>query len=223
VSLPRRHNLAVVQRRVEPADSLNFFPTPPWGGRAFVEHVALPLLGACPYAIIGEPACGEGHLAEPLRESFPNVRCADVFDYGRGYPVGDFLGQADWSDCDFIFTNPPFPQAAAFAEKAIAMARLGAAMLVRPNFLHGPRRYRAFLEKHPPTLIAYYVERLPMHKGRWEPQGKTSTEYLWVCWLRGETPRPPVWIPPGQRKRLTRPGDVARFARPAPLLEGAAA
>ncbi len=223
VGFARRHNLAVVQRRVEPADSLNFFPTPPWGGRAFAEHVALPLLGAGRNDAIGQPSAGEGHLAEPLRETFPAIRCADIKDYGVGYPVADFLGEDDWSDCDWIFENPPFPLAMAFARKAITMARRGAAMLVRTQWLHGPRRYRLFQE-FPPYLIAYYTERLPMHKGRWEPKGKTSTDYAWVCWRHGHEPRPPFWIPPGQRKALTMPDDVARFARPAPaLIEGEAA
>lgn len=37
---------AVAAQRSEPADSLDFFPTPPWATRAFVQHVARPILGA---------------------------------------------------------------------------------------------------------------------------------------------------------------------------------
>lgn len=39
MSVARLTSTAVMARRVEPADSLDFFPTPPWATRAFCEHV----------------------------------------------------------------------------------------------------------------------------------------------------------------------------------------
>lgn len=61
-----------------------------------------------------------------------------------------------------------------------------------------------------------------MHRGRWEPEGSTATDYLWVCWVKGADPLPPMWIPPGQRTALHRVDDVARWCKPAaiPLFEG---
>lgn len=212
---------AVAAQRAEPADSLDFFPTPPWATRAFVQHVALPLLGAriCDHVL--EPACGEGHMAAPLAETFVSVAASDVHDYGYG-GVRDFVldSPAGFDPADWIITNPPFNQAVTFAWTALAMARRGVALLVRTQWLHTEERYRLF-SKHEPSLIAYYVERVPMHRGRWEPDGDTMTDYCWVCWSQALAPRAPLWIPPGQRKRLTRPADAARFAKasPAPLLE----
>src|SRR5690606_27106177 len=40
---------AIAARRLEPADSLDYFPTPPWATRALIE-VVLPMLGRGPRA-----------------------------------------------------------------------------------------------------------------------------------------------------------------------------
>lgn len=216
---------AVAAQRLEPHDSLDFFPTPPWATRAFVAHVALPVLGVRDDwdELVWEPACGQGHMAEPLKESFRFTMASDVHDYGYGR-VGDFLEtEESGPETDWTFTNPPFNAAVAFARKALAVSVRGVALLVRTQWLHTIERYELFRD-HPPFVIAYYVERVPMHRGRWEPEGSTATDYCWVCWEHGAEPRAPLWIPPGQRLALTRPDDAARFARPvaAPLFEAGA-
>lgn len=212
---------AVAAQRAEPADSLDFFPTPPWATRAFVEHVALPYLGARMCDTVLEPACGEGHMAEPLAETFVSVAASDIHPYGYG-AVLDFLldAPAGFDPADWIITNPPFNRGTEFAWTALGMARRGVALLVRTQWLHTDERYQLF-SRRPPSLIAYSVERIPMHRGRWEPDGDTMTDYCWVCWSRDLAPRAPFWIPPGQRKALSRRDDAARFAKPAPapLLE----
>ncbi|MDX3805138.1 MAG: hypothetical protein QHC89_01790 [Bosea sp. (in: a-proteobacteria)] len=209
---------AVAAQRSEPADSLDFFPTPPWATRAFVQHVALPVLDIGPLEVIRDPACGEGHMAEPLGEVFPMVEASDIHDYGYGL-VRDFLDGFS-RPVDWIITNPPFNAAIAFARQGLKDTRRGVALLVRTQWLHAIERYELFRE-YPPFLIAYYVERVPMHRGRWEPEGSTATDYCWVCWKHGAEPRAPLWIPPGRRTVFTFPTDAARFARPAPapLLE----
>ena len=71
---------AVMAQRVEAPDSLDFFPTPPWATRALCEIVLREFrLGA-----VWEPACGEGHMSETLREYAVSVFASDVHDYGRG-------------------------------------------------------------------------------------------------------------------------------------------
>ena len=207
---------AIMSSRVEPPDSLDFFPTPPWAVRAFIRFVAVPALGVCAdREFVSDPACGEGHMAEPFRESFRHVHASDIHPYGYGR-VADFLADPDEVWPHWVFTNPPFNLAVAFVRRALAVAERGTAMLVRTQWLHTPERYELFCER-PPTLIAYYVERVPMHRGRWEPEGSTATDYCWVCWVHGEDPRPPMWIPPGQRKLLTHRDDAPRFAKPADL------
>jgi hypothetical protein len=221
---PGGFSTAVVARRSEPADSLDYFPTPPWATRAFCEHV-LPAAWPYPDAFrdVWEPACGEGHMAAALGEYFTCVLASDIFPYGYG-EVGDFL----LDELDWIITNPPFNHAEKFVRRGLEIARRGVAVLVRTAFLEGQGRHRNLYSKRPPQLVAQFVERVPMHKGRWVPNGKTATSYCWIVWLR----HPPhnwlhtrmIWIPPGCRKALTRHDDAARFgaATPAPLLEGQA-
>ncbi len=116
--------------------------------------------------------------------------------------------------------QPPFNAAVSFARHALAIAEKGVALLVRTQWLHTIERYELFRD-HPPFVVAYYVERVPMHRGRWEPEGSTATDYCWVCWKRGAEPRAPLWIPPGQRQALTRHDDAMRFGAPVstPLFE----
>lgn len=209
--------LSIAHSRVEPAESLDFFPTPPWATRAFVEHVLVHLerRNHCQFQVCWEPACGEGHMAEPLKEYFREVVASDVKDYGYGDHTVDFLQcerLARKYDADWIITNPPFgDKMDQFILKALHLAGTGVAMLVRLQCLETVGRYEKIFRDTPPTLISFFVERVPMHKGRWEPDGDTMTAYIWLTWIKGAQPQAPFWIPPGCRERLTRPDDAARF------------
>jgi hypothetical protein len=196
---------AVMQRRVEPHDSLDYFPTPLWATRALCEHVlgGKIVLGS---QIAWDPACGEGHMARPLLEYFDGVRASDVHPYGFG-EVRDFLLKYAVSDSvDWIITNPPFRLGAQFIEAARARASVGAAMLVRIAFLEGVGRYEDLFSKTPPNIIAQFVERVPMVKGRVSKEATTATAYCWLVWYSGDTGIRFQWIPPC-RKKLEREGD----------------
>lgn len=200
---------SIMGSRLEPDDSLDFFPTPPWATRALMEVV----LGG-PFHSIWEPACGYGHMAEVLREYCPTVEATDVFDYGYGQTF-DFLDPENCEviDCDdWIITNPPFhDKTEAFVLRALELATIGVAMFVRLQWLESVGRYESIFRDHPPTCIAFFAERVPLCKGEWKPDGTTATAYIWLVWIKGQEPRPPFWIPPGQRERLTKPDDAARF------------
>lgn len=202
---------SVMQRRHEPPDSLDYFPTPPWATRALCEHVLWPswIDGRSAW----EPACGEGHMSEVLREYFLRVRASDVFSYGTGH-TADFLdvGQPE-VEADWIITNPPFKAAAEFALRGLDVARVGVALLVRSAWLEGSARYNTIFRPSPPTIIAQFSERVPMTKGRWDPEASTATAYCWVVWLKTAVwPGARFeWIPPGQRVALTKANDAARF------------
>jgi hypothetical protein len=217
-------NRAIMSSRQEPDDSLDFFPTPPWATRALIERVLdNPELGLLPAPMLfaehsaWEPACGEGHMAEVLREYSSDVLATDVFDYRYGDAVLDFTNGLEASahtDRDFIVTNPPFgDKSEAFVLQALQRARVGVAMFVRLQWLETIGRYERIFRDNPPTLIAFFAERVNLCKGRWDPEGGTATAYIWLVWIKGEAPRAPFWIPPGCREALTRPDDAKRFTQ----------
>src|SRR3954447_3653648 len=80
---------AVMAQRFEPKDSADDFPTPPWATRALFEHV-LDAKTALRSMSCLEPACGAGHMAKVLKESFGEVQAFDAHHYGYG-PIRDFL------------------------------------------------------------------------------------------------------------------------------------
>lgn len=183
-----------------------------------------------------DPCCNRGHMVRPMREVFARVSASDIFDYStdpdlaRGFDgqdrVCDFLMPDAISPMlaaqgvDWIFINPPFRLAAEFIARACAIARHGVAAFVRTGFLHGGDRWRDLYRFNPPTVVGYFAERVVIHKGVLRDPGvaywdaatgrmkrpSTATDYVWLCWIRGQAPRAPVWIPPC-RASLERPGD----------------
>jgi hypothetical protein len=185
-----------------------------------MRHV-LPALGESLVGmVVHEPACGEGHIAGVLQEEALAVLSTDIFDYsfeGRSPPgwVGavDYLSEdAPTIDADWKVSNPPFEdKAQAFVLKSLVEANVGVAMFVRLGWLDSIGRYEEIFRDTPPTVLAIFVERVNLCRGRWDPEGSTATQYCWLVWVKGQEPRAPFWIPPGQRVGLTMPDDVERF------------
>lgn len=213
---------SIMSSRQEPDDSLDYFPTPPWATRAFMEHV-FPLVRD-PRRVLNsawDPACGEGHITEVLQEYWGTVTGTDICDYSSpdgGFPPAwsghiDFINhEIHVPPHDWIITNPPFgDKTEAFVLRALELARIGVAVFVRLQWLETIGRYETIFRDHPPTVIAFFAERVNLCKGRWDPEGSTATAYIWLVWVKGRQPRAPFWIPPGQREALTRPDDEARF------------
>lgn len=203
---------AIMGSRIEPDDSLDYFPTPPWATRALLTHV-WPRLGAPAFKSAWEPACGEGHIAEVLCEQFDQVVASDIFGYGYGAVLNFYDDPPFGLEADWIITNPPFrDDAETFVIKALERARVGVAMFLRLQWLESIGRYERIFAPRPPAIIAQFAERVPLHKGRWEPEGATATAYLWIVWLKNRHERTEFfWIPPGCRDHLTRADDAERF------------
>ncbi len=203
---------AVMQRRVEPHDSLDFFPTPPWATRALCTHV---IGDHWRNWSVWEPACGEGDMARPLREFFKRVHASDIHDYsvtGNAWcqdRVIDFLWPGSESPCiaaqgvDWIITNPPFRLADQFVRRGLELAKVGVAVLVRTAFLEGIARYQELFSVTPPYIIAQFTERLPMVKGRIDQEAASATAYCWIVWRKHHPKYVPTilqWIPPCRSK-----------------------
>lgn len=196
---------AVMQQRSEPHDSLDDFPTPPWATRALCDILASTGIITM---TVREPAANRGHMAGPLSEYFYEVEASDIYDYGAGFPVQDYLFGLLPDPVDWTITNPPFRLAEQFIERALATSTQGVAMIVRSAFLEGVGRHERLFNVTPPTNIWQFSERVVMHKSKLSAKGSTATAYCWLIW--DQTERNGItqfsWIPPC-RKRFERPED----------------
>ena len=203
--MTQNRSSAVMQQRVEPHDSLDDFPTPPWATRALCEWIKDRSLPPINCLSCREPAANRGHMVRPLREYFDIVFGSDVHDYGAGFPVRDYLFGPRPKNTDWTITNPPFRLAEQFIERALQCST-GIAVIVRSAFLEGVGRHDRLFSKMPPTDILQFTERVVMHKGRLSAKGSTATAYCWLVW-QGAIGAPRFhWIPPC-RKRLERVED----------------
>lgn len=203
---------AVMAQRIEPMDSPDDFPTPPWATRALCEHI----IGEHDLSKMTclEPACGAGHMARPLSDYFHYVDAADAFYYGYGQ-IRDFLTfPYEPNSHDWVITNPPFRLAEEFVIRAMTVARSGVAILARTVFLESAGRYGAIFQSSPPSKFAQFVERVPMIKGRLDAKATTATGYAWFVWEKGGSGSPRLmWVPPC-RRALERPGDYQNSIQP---------
>ena len=214
------------------AGELDYFPTPPWAARAGAELITRldPAARTC-----WEPACGGGHMAWGLKDYFPaGVAVSDVANHGAlasgwsAWEELDFLSRVALTHFkaypapDWIITNPPFKDGEAFIRQGWRVARRGVAMLLRLQFIEGVGRHKLFTEDCPLTVLAPFCERVPMVKGRWDPEASSATAYAWFIFMRGASTghaagclsagAPQVHLfPPGTKGRLTRPGDLVQF------------
>lgn len=210
--------------------SLDFFASPPWTGRALAEVVGA--VDPCPDGgcwTLHEPACGQGHMAVALGESF-DVFASDIHDHGFGEAGVDYLA-ADDADGgadqpDWTATNPPFPLAAEFVRLGLARSRRGVAVLCRLAFLESEGR-EALMARV--SLVCPFIDRVELRLGPWDPAGSGMAAMAWFVWMtdeaEGASPlaaaiaaaraaggylvRP---IAKGARDRLHRREDVERFA-----------
>jgi hypothetical protein len=210
---------AVMQQRQEAADSLDDFPTPPWSPRACIGEILRPRGVDLAGKTALEPACNRGYLARPLTESFGRVVCTDIADYGwtGQHAVIDFFAPGFRQELsalapegvDWIITNPPFNRGAEFVLRALELAREGVAIIARSAFLEGDERHRELFAPRMPWIVAQHAERVPMVRGRFDPDASTATSYSWFIWRRDWVADHYIgtWIPKC-RDRYARPDDV---------------
>jgi len=217
--MAQNRSTAVMQRRFEPHHSLDDYPTPPWATRALCEWLQNPcdrlINPSAPehapttgVMTCREPAANRGHMVRPLAEYFASVEASDIFDYGAGFRVQDYLFGPKPEPVDWTITNPPFRLAEQFIERAIERSTC-VAVIVRSAFLEGVGRHQRLFSRLPPTDILQFSERVVMHKGKLSAKGSTATAYCWLVWSGPIGGSRFHWIPPC-RKRLERPEDYAQ-------------
>lgn len=205
---------AVMASNVTPVGALELFPTPPWTTRTVCIEVLAPRGLIFKTATAWDPCCGKGHMAIPLRESFPaGVFASDVHDWGFGDRRDLDFTFATAADIpfpiDWVIANPPFKLAEAFLDRGLMFARKGVALLLRLQWIEGVGRFeRVFGTDRRPAIVAPLAERAAMIEGVWDPQASSATAYAWFIFTR-EPVRESIIVPirPGAAKRHTHLAD----------------
>ncbi len=189
---------AAYNERVSKREGLDYFPTPPWATRAMIKYVLPDIAGAT----VLEPACGAGHMAEVLRSYVNEVIATDIEDYG--YPhagMNDFVkngsGPAEW-----VITNPPFVLAEEFIARALEVAGVGVAMLLRTQILESQGRYKRLYSTNPPNIIAQYSERVDFNHGKVLRRSNLPGAFCWLVWRKDRPTNGTqlIWIPPCRKE-----------------------
>lgn len=140
-----------------------------------------------------EPCVGGGHIAEMLKEYYPNSEIVGVDLINRGYKNTIVSNYFDYSfDGNYnVVTNPPYNLAQEFLEHSMEQLQEGkkVAMFLKIQFLEGVKRKELF-KKYPPKIIHVFSKRQkPWRNGsNVDENGKpwSSTMcFAWFIWEKG--------------------------------------
>ncbi len=135
---------------------------------------------------VWECACGEGHMAEVLKNAGYNVISTDLIDRGYGTGGINFLECKEPFNGSII-SNPPYKYAKEFVEHALELVPDGekVAMFLKLQFLEGKARRQLF-EKYPPKTIYVSSSRLLCAKNgefdKMKAGGGSAVCYCWYIW-----------------------------------------
>lgn len=140
---------------------------------------------------IFEPACGEGHISEIIKEYYPNseVISTDLVDRGYGDGGINFLTHDFGRKFDNIITNPPFKYAKEFIERGLELANNKVIMFAKIQLVESVSRKELF-EKFPPKYIYVFSKRVnPLRNGspvdeKGKPWSSTMC-FAWFVWEKG--------------------------------------
>lgn len=150
----------------------DFYPTPANVTIALLKYLKIPK-----GAVIWEPACGKGHMAEAMKDMGYQVVATELEDFGYGQTGKNFIGSS-LVECDWIITNPPFSMSTDFIAQCIEHKK-PFALLLKSQYWHAKNKSKIF-KGFKPQLV------LPL---TWRPdflfkaKGASPTmECLWTVW-----------------------------------------
>jgi hypothetical protein len=173
----------------------DFYATPYGTTKALLDK--LELRGS-----ILEPACGQGHISNILKEYCPDSEITSTDLVNRGYGQGDidFLTHDYKRKFDNIITNPPFKFAKEFINKGLELANDKVIMLLKIQFLESKGR-KEFLENSPLKYVYVFSERQSTLKDGLELNPLTGKKWsttlllAWFVWEKGYEGEPIIrWI-----------------------------
>ena len=172
----------------------DYYATPPETTQSLLN--VLELNGS-----ILEPACGEGHISEVLKNNYPSseIVSTDLIDRGYGRGGINFLEHTYDRTFTNVITNPPFKYMREFVEKALEISDEKVMMFGKIQFLEGKGR-KEFLMNSPLKYVYVFSERQnPLRNGKSvDENGKkwSSTMcFAWYVWEKGYEGEPVVrWL-----------------------------
>lgn len=143
--------------------------------------------------VVWEPACGQGHLSEVLKNCGYTVISTDLYDRNYGTGGIDFLSCTKldypfYTDVDII-TNPPYRYAQQFVEKSLELIsdNCRVAVFLRTLFLESKTRKELF-QKYPPQYIYVSSSRIKCAiNGDFNALESSALSYSWFIWKKGYT------------------------------------
>lgn len=156
----------------EDRPSTDFYPTPKEVTVALLRYLEIPK-----GSTIWEPACGDGRMAEVMKELGYDVISSDLNDMGYGTTGVDYIN-SELVECDWIITNPPFKVSGEFIKTSINHGK-PFALLVKSQYWHAQCKAVLFNEFKPKYVLplTWRPDFLFGKKG-----GAPTMECLWVVW-----------------------------------------
>ena len=149
----------------------DFYPTPPEATQALLDFLMLPK-----GTTVWEPACGEGHMVEVLKQNGLEVIGTDI------QTGTDFLQEDPPDGVLWIITNPPFSLAEQFIRKANEH-NVPFAMLLKSQYWHAAKRVSLFSDITPAYVLPLTWRPDFLFKTR--GKGAPLMDVIWCVWIPG--------------------------------------
>jgi len=157
----------------------DYYATPKKDTRKFLKEY----FNISNYKNILEPACGEGHMSEVLKEFNVNITSYDLINRNYQDKIVDFLKDEITDDFDLIITNPPFKYAMDFIKKGLDISD-NVVILAKIQLLEGINRSNEF-KKLPLKYIYGSSSRINCFKGGLELNPNTNKPWnsaMFLAW-----------------------------------------
>jgi methylase of polypeptide subunit release factors len=154
-----------------------------------------------------EPACGQGHIIQAIKQRNPAadvygvdlVRRADIFNLGLTGGIDFLKSNFHEGEYENIITNPPFSLAQEFIERALKIASKKVAIFCKIQLLEGQSRKRMFENKNLKTVYVFSRRVSPLWNGmEYDEKGKpwaSTMCFAWFVWNKQYSGDPVLkWI-----------------------------
>ena len=133
-----------------------------------------------------EPSCGQGHMAEVIKQLYPNaeITSTDLIDRGYGQGGINFLTHNYGKTFDTVITNPPFSLANEFIEKGLEVSDRLVIMLCKIQLLEGVKRKDMFKNTPLKYVYVHTTRQATWKEGQpLDPKGKKWATTMCMAWF----------------------------------------